>query len=124
MKERKYRMTELTYSKTGDYLIPDLELDSSDMQSFGRYGMLRESFLREHHRGTYTSMLLTGRLELHLREIDQQAQELVEQIVADRMARQGVDETYKTRDPLGWVQAVNSFMAQAEEIVLADTVYR
>ena len=40
------------------------------------------------------------------------------------MARQGVDETYKTRDPLGWVQAVNSFMAQAEEIVLADTVYR
>lgn len=66
-------MTELTYSKTGDYLIPDLELDSSDMQSLGRYGMLRESFLREHHRGTYTSMLLTGRLELHLREIDQQA---------------------------------------------------
>lgn len=117
-------MTELTYSKTGDYLIPDLELDSSDMQSLGRYGMLRESFLREHHRGTYTSMLLTGRLEPHLREIDQQAQELVEQILADRMAQQGVNETYKARDPLGWVQAVNSFMAQAEEMVLADTVYR
>ena len=117
-------MTELTYSKVGDYFIPDLELDSSDMQPLGRYGMLRESFLREHHQGTYTSVLLTGRLEPLLRKIDQQAEELVEQIVADRMAQQGVDETYKARDPLGWVQAVNSFMAQAEEMVLLDTVYR
>ena len=71
MKERKYRMTELTYSKTGDYLIPDLELDSSDMQSLGRYGMLRESFLREHHRGTYTSMLRYIRKNIQVNELDE-----------------------------------------------------
>ncbi len=118
---------ELTYTKVGDYLIPDLMLDGEDeMEEYplGKYGMLRETFLKEHHHGTYTSMLLTGRLEPHLREIDRQAQEQVDKIVADLMKRDGVDEAMKARDQMGWVQAVNSFTAQAEEMVLAEIVYK
>ena len=63
----------LTYTKNGDYLIPDLMLDGTEEleeMPLGRYGMLRETFLQEHHNGTYTSMLLTGRLGPHLREIN------------------------------------------------------
>ena len=59
-------MAELTYTQVGDYLIPDLMMDSEDEaeeRPLGKYGMLRETFLKEHHHGTYTSMLLTGRLE-------------------------------------------------------------
>ncbi len=118
---------ELTYTKVGDYLIPDLMLDGEDeMEEYplGKYGMLRETFLKEHHHGTYTSMLLTGRLEPHLREIDRQAQEQVDKIVADLMKRDGVDEAMKGRDQMGWVQAVNSFKVQAEEMVLAEIVYK
>jgi len=120
------KMAELTYTKVGDYLIPDLILDGQDEMEempLGKYGMLREDFLREHHSGTYNSMLLTGRLYPHLREIDSQAQEQVDRIVKDMMKRQGVNEALKARDQQAWVQAVNSFKQQAEEMVLAEIVY-
>ena len=90
----------------------------------GKYGRLREHFLKEHHHGTYISMLLTGRLESHLREIDRQAQDQVDRIVAGLKQADGVDKAMKDRDQLGWVQAVNSFIAQAEEQVLSEIVYR
>ena len=120
-------MTELTYTRMGDYLVPDLTLDNEDGQEeypLGKYGRLRETFLKEHHHGTYTSRLLTGRLEPHLREIDRQAQEQEDRIVSDLMKQNGVDEKMKARDQMGWVQAVNSFKAQAEEIILAEIGYR
>ncbi len=120
-------MTELTYTRVGDYLIPDLMLDGEDeMEEYplGKYGRLRETFLKEHHHGTYTSMLLTGRLEPHLREIDRQAQEQVDRMVDELKKQNGVNEAMKGRDQMGWVQAVNSFLAQAEEIVLAEIVYK
>ncbi len=117
-------MNELTYSKAGDYLVPNLVLDGTEEEyPLGRYGMLRETFLKENHKGTYTSMLLSGRLNPHLREIDRQAQEQVDRMVADLMKANGVDETMKANDQMGWVQAVNSFKTQAEEIVLAEIVY-
>lgn len=118
---------ELTYHQEGDYLIPDLELDDEEGMEdmpLGKYGMLRQTFLMEHHHGTYTSMLLTGELMPHLREIDRQAREQVDRIVEDLKKRNGVDEAMKGRDQLGWVQAVNNFIAQAEEIVLQEIVYQ
>ena len=118
---------ELTYTRMGDYLIPDLMMDGEDEAEempLGKYGMLRETFLKEHHHGTYTSMLLTGRLEPHLREIDQQAREQVDRMVDELKKRNGVNEAMKARDQMGWVQAVNSFIAQAEEIVVAEIVYK
>lgn len=120
-------MAELTYSKVGDYLIPDLVLDSEENEEeypLGKYGRMRETFLKHHHHGTYTSMLLTGRLERHLREIDRQAQEQVDRMVDELKKQHGVDEKMKGRDQMGWVQAVNSFIAQAEEIVLSEIVYK
>ena len=69
-------------------------------------------------------MLLTGRLEKHLREIDQQARDQVDRMVDELKKRNGVDEAMKGRDQMGWVQAVNSFKAQAEEIALAEIVYK
>ena len=120
-------MTELTYTKVGDYFLPGLILDGQDEAEempLGKYGRQRERFLQENHHGTYTSMLLTGRLEPHLREIDRQAREQVDRMVDELKKQQGVDEAMKGRDQMGWVQAVNSFIAQAEEIVLAEIVYR
>lgn len=120
-------MMELTYTKVGDYLIPDLMLDGEDEEEampLGKYGMLRETFLKKHHHGTYTSMLLTGRLEPHLREVDQQAQEQVDRMVDEMKKRDSVDEALKARDQMAWVQAVNSYIHQAEEVVLKEIVYR
>ena len=119
-------MAELTYTKNGDYLIPDLAMDGEDgakEMPLGKYGLLRQSFLQEHHPGTYTSMLLTGRLMPHLRQIDQQAQEQTDRMVAELKEQKGVDEALKGRDQMAWLRAVNLFTAQAEEIVLREIVY-
>ena len=110
-----------------DYLMSNLTADrdeDTELAPIGRYGRLRERFLREYHHGTYTSMLLTGRLEPHLRRIDSKAQEQADRIVVNLMRENGVDEAVKARDQLGWVQAVNSFKSMAEEWVLAEIVYR
>ena len=120
-------MAELTYKLVGDYWIPDLMLDGEgeiEEMPLGKYGMLRETFLKQHHHGTYTSMLLTGRLTTHLREIDRQAQEQVDRMVDELKKQNDVEEAMKGRDQMGWVQALNSFIAQAEEIVLAEIVYK
>ena len=125
----------LWYELQGDYYIPCLTLSEEDTKAtdmeadtelapIGRYGRLRERFLREYHHGTYTSMLLTGRLEPHLHQIDSKAQEQADRIVVNLMRENGVDEAVKARDQLGWVQAVNSFKSMAEEWVLAEIVYR
>jgi len=118
---------ELTYTKVGDYYLPDLMLDDEEGMEempLGKYGELRQRFLKEHHHGTYTAMLLDGRLMPHLREVDRRAQEQVDGIVDELKKRNGIDEGMKSRDQLGWIQAVNAFLAQAEEIVLPEIVYK
>lgn len=85
---------------------------------------MRENFLREHRHGTYTSMLLMGKLTSHLREIDRQAEEEVERLLRGMMERQGVDEALKASDQMAWVQKVNALRAMAEEVVLRDIVYK
>ena len=114
---------ELTYTKCGDYYIPDLTLDSETDQPLGRFGRLRETYLREHHHGTYTSMLLTGRLNAHLDEIDQSANELLERVIARMAKAEGVTETLKASDQMAWVGKMNNIRHRAEEIVLSDIVY-
>lgn len=85
--------------------------------------MLRECFLKKQHHGTYTAMLLSGRLVGHLHQIGEQAQELADRIVAKLMAQNDVDKELKARDQMAWLMSVNSF-TQAEKMVLRKIVYR
>ena len=115
---------ELTYTKCGDYYIPDLALDGDkEERPLGRFGSLREKYLREHHHGTYTSMLLTGRLNNHLSEIDRSADELLESVIAQIAKTEGVTEALKAADQMAWVGKMSSIRHRAEEIVLHDLVY-
>lgn len=121
-------MTDITYRVEGEYLIPNLilddEADDRSEEMIGRYGLMRESFLREHRHGTYTSMLLMGKLTAHLREVDRQAEEEVECLLRRMMERQGVDEALKAADQMAWVRKVNALRVMAEEVVLKDIVYQ
>ena len=106
---------EVTYHKEGEYYLPDLIVPEAP--KVGRYGMLRRRFLRENRNGTYTAMLLTGKLNQHLEEIDRQANEM--------MAKQeGVNESLKAENQMKWVGLMNNIQAAAEEIVLKELVYR
>lgn len=112
---------ELTYRNVNSYLLPNLCVE--DMSPLGKYGMLRRSYLRQHHSGTYTGMLLSGKLHPHLQEIDQQATEMVEQLIAQMARQQNVTEQLKATNQLRWVGMMNNIKAAAEEIVPNELIY-
>jgi hypothetical protein len=116
-------MNELTYTQAGDYLLPDLTIGDEPQPAYGKYGMLRKQYLKEHRRAVYTALLMSGKLNQHLAEVDALSRASVSRLVKEIARRQGVNEALKTRDPMAWVGAMNRIKSQAEEIVLAEYVY-
>ena len=112
---------ELTYTKQGDYLIPNLSLPESP--KVGKYGMLRRTYLRNHHRGLYTGMMLSQTLNSHLEEIDQQANEMVEALIRQMAKEHGVTESMKASNQMEWVRQMNNIHNVAEKIILKEFVY-
>ena len=112
----------LTYLRNGDNLFPALYLEDANLP-IGKYGLLRKSYLKEHKRGWYSSLLLTGKLDEHLAEIDHTCTERVELIMNQLAQREGVTEALKAADQMEWVRRMNSIWARAEEIVLSELVY-
>ena len=117
-------MTELTYTKNGDYRIPDLKL-SEEPQSkpLGKYGMLRKTYLQEHRPILWNQMILSETLFPHLREIDETAHRRLEQMMPVLMQSAGVTEALKASDPMAWVQRMNNIRARAEEIVREELIF-
>ena len=113
----------LTYLRNVDYLFPDLSLEDTDLP-IGKYGLLRKRYLKEHKRGWYSSLLLTGKLDAHLAEIDRTCTERVELIMNQLAQREGVTESLKAADQMEWLRRMNNIRARAEEIVLSELVYR
>ena len=113
---------DLAYTRNGDYLFPDLRLEDADLP-IGKYGLLRKRYLEEHKCGWYSSLLLTGKLDAHLAEIDHSCNERIELIMNQLARREGVTEALKATDQMTWVARMNSIRARAEEIVLSELVY-
>jgi len=113
----------LTYTKVGDYYIPDLALDNQPDKEIGVYGRMREQYLKEHHPGRYSYMLLYGKLYPHLLEIDEAAQGYPDTILPQMAAAAGVTEELKARDQMVWVGKMNMIRAQVEEMIRADLIY-
>ena len=111
----------VTYRTEGDYQLPNLTVPETP--TVGKYGMLRRSYLRNHRNGIYTGMLLSGKLNSHLEEIDRQASEMLESLTAQMAQSQGVTESLKASDQMKWVGLMNSIRASAEEMVLTELVY-
>ena len=112
---------ELTYRTEGDYRLPNL--DVPEAPKVGKYGMLRRSYLRKNKSGIYTGMMLSGKLDSHLAEIDRQATEMVDSLTERMAAEQGVNESLKASDPMKWVGLMNNIQASAEEVALTELVY-
>ena len=112
-----------TYIRVGDYFIPDLVLDDAPEYQIGKYGRMRERYLKEHRRAAYAEMKLSGKLDEHLAEIDQTCNERMDTIIAQMKEREGVTEALKASDQMAWVGAMNNIRSRAEEIVLSEVVY-
>ena len=113
----------LTYTKTGEYLIPNLMMDEQPEGDIGVYGRMRKRFLKEHRKGTYNAMLMKGTLTQHLIDTNEAAQDMMDKLVKEMAAAEGVTEALKRRDQMAWVGAMNNIRARADEIVRNDLIY-
>jgi len=116
-------MDEITYTKKGDYLIPDLTLPEEPEPEYGKYGRMRKNFLSEHRKGTYATLMTSGKLSEHLAEIDWTAREQIDLIVSQMAKAEGVTEEMKASDPMKWTGLMNNLRHSAEELVLSELIY-
>ena len=116
-------MSELTYTKVGDYLFPNISLPQQSMKPLNKYGRMRKKFLMEHQPLIFQTMLLNGTLDTHLQEISETANRRLEQMMQEMSKATNLTEELKASDPMGWTQQMNNLKAQAEEILLAELIY-
>ena len=114
----------IEYERRGEQYYPLLDLGEQTSYQIGKYGKLHLAFMKQHRRGTYTTLLTENRLNKHLHSIDEQAHEQLDLHIAQMAERMGATEELKASDPMCWVQMMNSIKANAEEIVLKEVVYR
>ena len=110
----------LNYTQTGDYLLPNLTLHQPK-NPLGKYGRMRLNFLKQQHPVLYHTMLLNGSLYPHLMEVEQTAESRMQQTMAQLLKQDPAPD--KAQNQLMWVQHMNSLKAQAEELVLNELIY-
>ena len=112
-----------TYTRQGDYCLPDVCLPPEEERPIGVYGQRRRVYLKKHHRILYYNLLTAGVLDGHLADIEEQAQELFSRMVKQHAVADGVTEALKADDPMAWVRKMNGVRQQANEVVMQEIVY-
>ena len=112
----------LWYELQGDYYIPCLVLDEADGQPIGVWGRKHRDYLAEHCSAFYATLVLEGRLYSYLAEVDHRATDMLDRLMKQMTAQEGVTEQLKARDQMAWVRAMNSIRDRAEEVVNTEVV--
>ena len=113
----------LWYELQGDYYIACLVLDGEDTQPIGMWGRKHLRYIKEHRPVLYTTLLLSGKLNSHLAEIDNRATEMFDRLVKQLAEKEGITEQLKATDQMAWVGAMDNIRNWAEEIILAELIY-
>ena len=110
-----------TYRQVGDYLLPNLAVPES--VPVGVWGQRRRRYLREHRKALYNALLLSGKLDSHLADINQQAEDMFSQLVVKMADQEGITEQLKVENQMEWAKRMNSIRNQVEEIIQNELLY-
>ena len=116
-------ITGIEYHLEGDYYIPNIVAPKQEKVILNKYGRMRLNYLKEHKKSEYTVMLMDGTLNTHLKELQETADNRVQQIISELKAKSDLTEDMKNTDMLHWVGTMNSLKAQAEEIIFSELIY-
>ena len=114
-------MNKINYHLEGDYLIPNLI--PPEQPHIGVWGARRKCYLQQYHDGIYTGMLLSGKLNAHLEEIDCTASEMFDMLMHQYAAREGLTEVLKEQNQMEWVRRMNGIREKVEELILNEVIY-
>ena len=115
--------TEITYTRQGDYNLPNLMLQEQDDREIGIWGQRRRRYLKEHHRVLYYNLLTSCKLHDHLADINDEATEMYDRLVKQLAEKEGVTEQLKVEDQMLWVQRMNNIRNRATETVNKELIY-
>ena len=111
-----------TYTKQGDYCLPDIKLPEQPEYEIGVWGQRRRRYLKGHHRVLYYNMLTQCKLYPHLADIEQQAQNMFDRLVDQLSEQEGITEQLKAENPMLWIQRKNNIRNRAMEIVNRELI--
>ena len=112
-----------TYTLGADGIYYPNLVSTDEEPHYGKYGMMRKTYLKEHRPTMYSLYMLEDRLTAHLNAVDDEEQKRMDVLVRQMMEKQGITEDLKARDQMVWVGVVNNIRNAAEEIVLKELVY-
>ena len=112
----------LGYTLVGDYYIPDLELPEETLP-IGIWGRMHKDYLEQYHPAQYNDLILSGNLWAYLADLNEQAQNRLNCIIAQLNEAEGITEELKSQDQMTWVRAMNSIRNRAEEIIRSKIIY-
>jgi hypothetical protein len=115
--------TGLKYELIGDYYFLAGDNEPEDAQTIGIWGQRRLRYLKEHRQALYTALLLSGKLDAHLTNTDEQAERMLSELVKQMAQRQGITEALKASDQMLWVQRMNNIRNATQEVVLNELIY-
>ncbi len=113
----------LWYELVDDYYLPCLTVPAEEEQPVGVWGQRHRRYLKEYRPAFYNALLLSGKLNGYLADIDQRAQELFDAIIQQMALAQGITERLKATDQMVWVGKMNNLRASATEIVTTEIIY-
>lgn len=113
----------LWYELQGDYYIPCLTIPKEEQHPIGMWGRRHLRYIREYRKGLYDSLLLSGKLNGYLAELNEQAENMFFQLVNELAEKEGITETLKAENQMLWVQRMNTVRAAAIELVNNDLIY-
>ena len=113
----------ISYTKVGDYLLPNLKLEDKERFNIGKYGLLKLEYLKKNKRGVYTELLMKDKLNEYLHDIDITLMEKEQSLIKELAEKENVTEELKNNNQMLWIGKMNNIKNRAEEIILKEYIY-
>ena len=113
----------ISYTKQGDYLLPNLILKDKEQFNIGKYGLLRLEYIKKYKLGLYFDLLVNDTLNEYLHNIDTTIMEKVQKLITELAQKENINEQLKENNQMLWVSKMNNIKNIAEEIILKEYIY-
>ena len=113
----------ISYTKIGDYLLPDLILENKKQYSIGKYGLLRLNYIKKEKLGLYFDLLASDKLNEYLHEIDTTLIEPVQKLIKELAEKENITEELKRYNQMLWIGKINNTKNRVEEIIMTELIY-
>lgn len=113
----------ISYTRIGDYLLPDLKLEDKERFNIGKYGLLKLEYLKNNKRGLYTELLMKDKLNEYLHDIDNTLMEKEQSLIKELAEKENITEELKINNQMLWIGKMNNIKNRAEEIILKEYIY-